>query len=66
MILGILGIQSDKISDIAAIPEATTNTYAGEYSQIYPSNAGRTTAPMWLIVKATAAVDEISAGSAIF
>lgn len=64
--LGFLGIQKDKTSEIAAIPEAKINTNAGEYNQTYPSSAGKTTAPIWLIVKATAAVDAISAGSAIF
>ena len=50
--LGFLGIQKDKTSEIAAIPEATINTNAGEYNQTYPRSAGKTTAPIWLIVKA--------------
>ncbi|EAU51012.1 30S ribosomal protein S4 [Rhodobacterales bacterium HTCC2255] len=34
MALGFFGMQKDKASDIAAIPEATIKTNAGEYSQI--------------------------------
>ena len=63
---GRAGMLQDNRSDRPARTAPTRNTVAGEFNQSIPSTAGRITAAIWLIVKATPALEAKSAGSAIF
>lgn len=63
---GSWGTFSARTSETAAIAAPDRNTADGDISHNIPNATGINTAAIWLIVKLTPAVDEISAGSAIF